>query len=42
VLYERFLHNPRPGAMLDAPMLAQVNDDWDSLDVPPKPIESSR
>lgn len=38
VLYERFLHNPGWGARLDAPMMSQVNDDWDTLDTNGDPV----
>ena len=32
VIYERFLHNPGWGSRLDAPLMSQVNDNWDQVD----------
>jgi RHS repeat-associated protein len=39
VIYERFLHNPGWGSRLDAPLMSQVNDNWDQVDELGAPIE---
>jgi RHS repeat-associated protein len=38
VIYERFLHNPGWGSRLDAPLMSQVNDNWDQVDELGDPI----
>ena len=38
VIYERFLHNPGWGSRLDAPLMSQVNDNWDQVDENGAPI----
>ncbi len=38
VIYERFLHNPGWGSRLDAPLMSQVNDNWDQVDEYGDPI----
>jgi len=32
VIYERFLHNPGWGSRLDAPLMSQINCNWDQVD----------
>jgi hypothetical protein len=38
VIYERFLHNPGWGSRLDAPLMSEVNDNWDQVDELGEPI----